>query len=277
MGVATTQDELSGPPPTELLALARDLARAASEVLRDRPADLGVATKSSPTDVVTVMDRAAERVILDGLARARPDDAVMSEESEATTGVSGVRWLVDPLDGTVNYLYGIPQYAVSIAAEVDGVVVAGVVRDVERGLEYAATLGGGATCDGRPLRCGSQADPAQALVATGFNYEIPRRTVQAAAIATILPAVRDIRRMGSAALDLCAVAAGQVDAFFESGMHVWDWAAGALVAREAGARVDGLGGRPPGRHVTLAANPVLFDMLHHVLVAADADGASLNG
>jgi myo-inositol-1(or 4)-monophosphatase len=262
------------PTADELLALARELALAAAEVLRSRPADLGVTTKTSPTDVVTVMDKAAERVILEGLARARPGDAIVSEESAASPGDTGVRWLVDPLDGTVNYLYGLPSFAVSIAAELDGEVIAGVVVDVERGVEYLARLGSGATRDGQRLSCSTQTDPTQALVATGFSYEVSRRTVQAEAIAAILPQVRDIRRFGSAALDLCAVAGGSVDAYFESGMHIWDWAAGALIAREAGARVDGLQGRGPGNHVTLAANPVLFEVLHHVLVAAQADGPS---
>jgi myo-inositol-1(or 4)-monophosphatase len=243
-------------------------------VLRSRPADLGVTTKSSPTDVVTVMDKAAERVILEGLANARPGDAILSEESAATEGATGVRWLVDPLDGTVNYLYGIPHYAVSIAAEIDGEPVVGVVLDVERGLEYAAVRGEGATCDGVPIRCSAQTDLSQSLVATGFNYSVEPRLVQARGLVTILPAVRDIRRIGSAALDLCAVACGQVDAFFEAGMYEWDWAAGALIAGEAGARVAGLDGRPPGRHTTLAANPALFDLLHHVLVASHAAGAS---
>jgi myo-inositol-1(or 4)-monophosphatase len=236
-----------------------------------------VTTKSSPTDVVTVMDKAAERVILEGLAAARPDDAITSEESAATTGDTGVRWLIDPLDGTVNYLYGIPVYAVSIAAEVNGTMAAGVVLDVESRVEYSAVAGGGAWRDGVPIHCSTQTDPAQSLVATGFNYTVERRTVQAREIASILPAVRDIRRMGSAALDLCAVASGRVDAFFEAGMHEWDWAAGALIAREAGARVDGLSGNGPGNHTTLAANPELFELMHDVLVESIARGASLEG
>jgi len=257
--------------------LARDLARAAGAALRARPDDLGVTTKSGPTDVVTVMDKAAEKVILAGLAQARPDDAIVSEESAASGGTSGVRWLVDPLDGTVNYLYGIPRYAVSIAAEVGGEMACGVVLDVVLGQEYTATRGGGAYCDGVRLACSTETDPAQALLATGFAYDVGRRTVQARTIASVLPAVRDIRRFGSAALDLCDVASGRVDAYYEAGMHPWDWAAGALIAREAGARVDGLSGRPPGNHTTLAANPILFDVLHHVLVAANADGAPTEG
>jgi myo-inositol-1(or 4)-monophosphatase len=220
------------------------------------------------------MDTRAERVILDGLAAARPDDAITSEESAATAGDTGVRWLIDPLDGTVNYLYGIPQYAVSIAAEVDGELAVGVVLDVERRVEYSAVHGDGAHRDGVPIHCSTQTDPAQSLVATGFNYGVELRRVQSREIASILPAVRDIRRLGSAALDLCAVASGQVDAFFEAGMNEWDWAAGALIAREAGARVEGLAGKPPGRNTTLAANPPLFELLHHVLVASIAPEAS---
>ncbi|HVU61828.1 MAG TPA: inositol monophosphatase family protein [Mycobacteriales bacterium] len=253
--------------PAGLLELAVGLAHDAATVLRQRPADLGVlSTKSSPTDVVTVMDRAAERVILDGLAAARPDDAIVSEESGGSAGSSGVSWLVDPLDGTVNYLYGIPHYAVSIAAAIDDATVCGVVVDVDRRLTYTAVAGAGSFADDVPIRCGDQSDPAFALVGTGFNYEVELRTKQAAAMSTVLPAVRDIRRAGSAALDLCAVACGQLDAFFEAGMYPWDWAAGGLIAQEAGARVDGLAGNPPGRNTTLAANPALFDALHELLV-----------
>jgi myo-inositol-1(or 4)-monophosphatase len=272
MADETPQDWLSPPTAEDLLVLARRLARTAGDVLRARPADLGVRTKSSPTDVVTVMDRAAERVILDELSRERPGDAVVSEESDPRAGSSGVRWLVDPLDGTVNYLYDIPRYAVSVAAEVAGEVVCGVVLDVARGDEYAARLGAGATRNGEPIRCSRREELSQAMVATGFSYDERRRALQAATLRTVLPAVRDIRRFGSAALDLCSVACGQVDAYYEAGMFEWDWAAGALIAREAGARVDGLEGGGPGRLTTLAANPALFELMQNVLVAADADG-----
>jgi myo-inositol-1(or 4)-monophosphatase len=223
------------------------------------------------------MDKAAERVILDGLRAARPGDAVVSEESPAQPGDTGVQWLVDPLDGTVNYFYAIPHYSVSIAAQIGAEVVAGVVYDVERRLVYTATAGGGAFRDGVPIHCTTQSDPGMSLLGTGFNYDVGMRRVQARAISQILPAVRDIRRAGSAALDLCAVASGQLDAFYESGMHPWDWAAGALIAREAGALVEGLGGRPPGRWTTLAANPALFDRLHGLLISSDVDGASPGG
>ena len=254
--------------PEALLALAGDLARAAGEVLRDRPESLGVDAKSTPTDIVTERDQAAERAILSRLRAARPDDAVLAEETGSTGGSGDVTWVVDPLDGTVNYLFGIPHYAVSIAARVGDVEVAGVVYDVCRDQMYAATLGGGAHCDGRPLHVSRQAEPAFALTATGFAYASGTRALQAEVLLEVLPHVRDIRRMGSAALDLCAVAAGRVDAFFEMGMYDWDWAAGSLIAREAGAVVAGLGGRPPGTWTTLAANPALFGPMEALLVRA---------
>jgi myo-inositol-1(or 4)-monophosphatase len=269
--VPTTDDATAD----DLLAVARDVARAAGALLRDRPADLAVAAKSTPTDAVTVMDKRSERLILDMLARSRPGDSVLAEETGAHrlgagTG-SGVTWVVDPLDGTVNYLYGIPHYAVSIAAEIDGLAVAGAVYDVGRDELYTATRGGGAHRDGTRLRCTTVTDPALALVATGFGYAADFRAEQARALPAVLPQVRDIRREGSAALDLCGVASGRVDAYFEAGMHRWDWAAGALVAREAGATVGGLAGRPAGRWTTLAANPALFAALEAVLAPAGAD------
>ena len=274
---AAGADALATPAPDELVALATRLARAAADVLRNRSADLDVDAKSTPTDVVTAMDKAAEAVILDGLLAARPGDAVISEESAERPGSTGVTWFVDPLDGTVNYLYGLPHFAVSIAAAVDEQLVCGVVVDVCRAQEYTAVRGSGARCGDQVLHCSDQPDPAFALVGTGFGYDAQRRADQARTLTSVLPVVRDIRRMGSAALDLCGVAAGRLDAFYEAGMFAWDWAAGTVIAREAGARVDGLSGKPPGGHTTLAANPVLFDALHDVLVAAEADAASPNG
>ena len=254
----------------QLLTLAERLAVAAAAELRRRPDDLQAGAKSTPTDAVTVMDRRAEAIVLDGLAAARPHDRIVAEESGDNDRDAAVTWYVDPLDGTVNYLYGIPQYAVSIAAAIGGEVVAGVVVDVARSETYAAVRGLGATRDGTPLRCTAQADPALALVGTGFAYSAAARTEQAQVVARMLPQVRDIRRLGSAALDLCAVAAGRLDAYYEAGMHPWDWAAGTLIAREAGARVDGVNGRPLGTGIMLAANPSLFGRLHGLLVAAGA-------
>jgi fructose-1,6-bisphosphatase/inositol monophosphatase family enzyme len=223
------------------------------------------------------MDKAAETVILDGLAARRPQDAIVSEESAAQGGHSGVRWLIDPLDGTVNYLYAIPNYAVSIATEIDGAIACGVVYDVERDDLYRAIAGDGAYLGARRLTCRTETDPAFALVGTGFNYDTTVRAAQATVLTRVLPQVRDIRRAGSAALDLCAVAAGRLDAFYEAGMYPWDWAAGGLMVAEAGGRISGLEGKPPGRHTTLAANPVLFDRLHTLLVSSKADDASPAG
>ena len=265
------------PDPRELADVAAELARTAGDVLRRRPADLGIESKTTPTDAVTVMDRAAEDVIVKGLRARRPGDRVVAEESGdsapgSATG-SELTWYVDPLDGTVNYLYGLPTYAVSIAAVIDATPIAGAVYDVARDEMFAGSAGHGATLNGKPLRCTSQSDPALALVATGFGYDAGFRAEQAAVLRAVLPKVRDIRRAGSAALDLCSVAAGRVDAYYEAGMHAWDWAAGAVIAREAGARVEGLLGRGLNRAVLLAANPALFGPLHDLLV--DAGGGDL--
>jgi myo-inositol-1(or 4)-monophosphatase len=262
--------------PDKLLELAVALAREAAALVLDRPADLEAVAKATPTDAVTVTDRASERLILAGLADARPADAVVAEESGITGSATrtGVRWYVDPLDGTVNYLYDLPQYAVSIAAEVDGDVVAGVVLDVANGDAYTATRGGGAYCNGQRLGCRAESDAALALVATGFSYDADRRAVQGEVLRAVLPAVRDIRRMGAAALDLCAVAAGRVDAYFEEWLKPWDWAAGALIAEEAGARTGTVGGGPLASSTALAANPRLYPAIEAMLAAAAAAAAA---
>ncbi len=232
-----------------------------------------VQTKSSPTDVVTQLDRAAEDLIRRRISAARPADSILGEEGGQTGAGAAVRWIVDPLDGTVNYLYGLPTWAVSIAAEVDGVVVAGVVcAPLQRSL-YLAWLGGGAWLESgwepgrRRLACNAGVPLADALVATGFGYQASQRATQGRAVAALLPKVRDIRRAGAAAVDLCYVASGQVDAYYESGLHAWDIAAGGLVAREAGAVVAGMHGREPGEEMTIAASPVLFAQLHDQLTA----------
>jgi myo-inositol-1(or 4)-monophosphatase len=232
---------------------------------------LAVRTKSTATDVVTSMDTAAERLITDGLAGARPGDAVLAEEGGPRPGGSGVRWIVDPIDGTVNYLYGIPQYAVSLAAEVAGRVEVGVVYDAAKDVLYRAVRGGGAFADGRPVHCSQPAELALSLIATGFGYEARRRARQAEVLRRVLPAVRDIRRQGAAALDLAAVACGQVDGFFERGLSAWDLAAGELIAVEAGAIVGGLAGRPAGPDLVIAAAPTVFAALHDLLSRAGAD------
>ena len=232
----------------ELLELATTTARSAARII-EAGAARGVevaATKSSSVDVVTESDRSAERLIRRTLLDARPDDAVLGEEGDDQPGTSGVRWIVDPIDGTVNFLYGIPQYAVSIAAELDGEVVAGVVLNAATGTEYTATLGGPAHRDGVPIRVRATVPLGERLIGTGFSYEARQREVQAAALLHLLPRIRDIRRFGSCALDLCAVAQGSLDGYLEEGVNLWDHAAGGLVARSAGARVEtarGVGGR----------------------------------
>ncbi|MEV1330533.1 inositol monophosphatase family protein [Micromonospora costi] len=267
----------SAPTPRELLTIAVEVARdAAATAYRMRAEGVSVAaTKSTVTDVVTAADRAVERQVLGALAELRPDDAVLGEEygeGEVREAPSGVRWIVDPIDGTVNYLYGLPHSAVSLAAEVDGVVVAGVVRNVSTGEEWTATAGGGAWHDGERLRGSTETDLGQALVATGFGYDPKRRAHQARVVAELIPHVRDIRRLGAAALDLCLAAEGRVDAYFEKGLAAWDQAAGGLVASEAGLRVAGLGGLPAGPDLVIAAPPALFAPLHDRLAALDASG-----
>ncbi|MFC0508691.1 inositol monophosphatase family protein [Micromonospora costi] len=267
----------SAPTPRELLTIAVEVARdAAATAYRMRAEGVSVAaTKSTVTDVVTAADRAVERQVLDALAALRPDDAVLGEEygeGEVRDAPSGVRWIVDPIDGTVNYLYGLPHSAVSLAAEVDGVVVAGVVRNVSTGEEWTATAGGGAWHDGERLSGSTETDLGQALVATGFGYDPKRRAHQARVVAELIPHVRDIRRLGAAALDLCLAAQGRVDAYFEKGLAAWDQAAGGLVASEAGLRVAGLGGLPAGPDLVIAAPPALFTPLHDRLAALDASG-----
>jgi len=236
--------------PERLRLLAEQLASEAAEFVRRRrpqiigdtgPGGASVRTKSSPTDPVTLADTETEQLLRDRLARLRPGESVLGEEGGRTNSGDAVRWVLDPIDGTVNFLYGIPSYAVSIAAQVDGVSVAGAVADVAGGRVYSAALGLGAhvRADGerKPLTCNRVTDLSLALLGTGFGYAKERRAAQAALLARMLPEVRDVRRMGSAALDLCMVAAGRLDAYYEHGLQVWDWAAGALIAAEAGALV----------------------------------------
>jgi myo-inositol-1(or 4)-monophosphatase len=265
---------MTGPPaPAALAELARAVAEEAGDLLlRRRSGARTVETKTSPTDVVTEMDRAAEELIRRRILAARPGDAILGEEG-GQTGGGAVRWIVDPLDGTVNYLYGLPDWSVSIAAEVDGTVTAGVVCAPLRRTAYVGTLGGGAWLHSgweeapRRLACTSGVPLASALVGTGFSYVAGQRAAQGLVVAQLLPRIRDIRRAGSAALDLCAVSAGLLDAFYEAGLHPWDGAAGGLIAREAGAEVGGLHGQPASDAMTLAAGPGLFSELHETLAA----------
>jgi myo-inositol-1(or 4)-monophosphatase len=255
------------PDAAALLTLATSVAHRAGQLLVERrpPGDLDVEAKSTPTDIVTAMDTAAERLITTALREARPDDAVLGEEGGAAAGRSDVRWVVDPIDGTVNYFYGLPAYAVSIAAELDSEVVAGVVHAPVSGETWTATLGGGAFLDGLPVHARDPAPLPRALVGTGFSYDAGRRARDADVLRSVLPYVRDIRRAGSAALDLVSVACGRLDGYYERELAPWDLAAGALVAREAGARVEGANGRPPGSDLVIAAPPGLFGPLHDLV------------
>ena len=256
-----------------LLALAEDLARRAGALLLDGRAGrrAGLATKSSGTDMVTDMDRASEALIVDGLRQARPDDAVLAEEGSGHDGGgSGVRWVVDPLDGTTNYLYGHPCFAVSIAAEVDGTAAVGVVADPSRDEVFTAVRGGGAFCNGRPVQPSGLEDACTALVSTGFGYQPERRRRQAEVLAQILPHVRDVRRNGAAAIDLCWVACGRLDAHYESPLEPWDVAAGELIAREAGAATLALDGGPPSPSSILAVTPGVAEPLLRLLQEAGA-------
>jgi len=278
---------VSEPDVAGLRDLAVSVAREAGELLASRAGQVEVAaTKSSPTDVVTEMDRRAEALIRSRILAARPDDAILGEEEGQTgdTGGAPVRWVVDPLDGTVNYLYGLHDWAVSIAAEVGWVeggevgrkIVAGAVYVPVRGEMFSAFAGDGAWrespgAERTRLRCNSGVPLKQALVGTGFGYLPARREIQGEVVAALLPQVRDIRRIGVASVDLCAVAGGRLDGFYERGLNYWDWAAGALVAGEAGAIVGGLGGAPVSSSMAVAAGPGLFGALTEALAVLDPE------
>ena len=265
-GIHTTPD------PRALRDLAVRVATEAGRLAAEGQAGVTVLdTKSSPTDIVTKMDRATEELIRSRLAKARPDDTILGEEGGESRGAGAVRWVVDPIDGTVNYLYGRPDWGVAIAAEVDGAVVASAVSVPRRGELYEAVLGGGARCNGEPLQAPQAVPLSQALVATGFGYSAQRRAQQARVLVEVLPRIRDIRRGGSAAVDLTGLATGRSNAFYERGLNVWDWAAPGLIASEAGIRVGGLHGGPPANDLVIAARPELYDALEDLLAPLGAD------
>jgi myo-inositol-1(or 4)-monophosphatase len=264
--------------PGDLLAIAVRIAREAAATARRMRTEAitDVHTKSTDTDVVTAADRAVERQVVGALHAERPADSVLGEEygDSAALAPGGTKWILDPIDGTVNYLYGLPQYAVSLAAEVDGVVVAGVVVNAATGDEWTATLGGGAWRSGQRLSGSARTTLDQALVGTGFGYDAKRRAYQGAVLAGLITRVRDVRRFGAAALDLSKAAEGQLDAYYEKGLNPWDHAAGGLVAAEAGLTVSGLSDAPAGPDMVLAAPPALFGPLHAALVELDAAGGA---
>lgn len=259
---------------TELLDIAREVALAAGRlVLRRRAEGVEVAaSKSSPEDIVTHADRESEALIRSLLAEARPDDGFLGEEGGADAGSSGLTWVVDPIDGTVNFLYGIPHYAVSIAV-VEGEpepatwrALAAAVVNPAVGEVFTATAGGGAFLGTDPIRVAPASDLSQCLVGTGFSYSARQRLDQAAIVAKLIGRVRDIRRMGTASLDLCAVACGRLNAYYERGLKPWDHAAGALVALEAGASVRGLRGAAATGEFLLTAEPAVATQLENLLL-----------
>jgi len=242
----------------ELLDVAVEAARTAGAILLERYAHAHeVTTKSSPTDLVSEADVEAERAIRDVLARRRPGDALVGEEGSDVAGSSGLRWVVDPLDGTVNYLFAIPQWCVSVACEGE----VGVILDPVRDELFTVRDGEEAQLGGEPLRPSTRADVATAMVATGFGYERDVRAAQAEVVARLLPEVRDIRRMGSAALDLAWTAAGRFDAYYEYGLNAWDWAAGSMLCAAVGLEVRHLAPLPGTGAGLLVAPPALIDRL----------------
>jgi myo-inositol-1(or 4)-monophosphatase len=263
--------------PTDVLSELEDfavqLATGAADVVRSalgaaRPA----ATKSTLTDLVTEADKRTERWLVDRIVGARPRDAVLGEEGAGRDGTSGVRWVLDPIDGTVNFVLGLPQFAISVAAEVDGRSVAGAVCNPVSGEVFHARRGGGAFLGATRLSGPRDVELARAVVGTGFGYDAAQRVRQASVVTRLIGQVADIRRLGAASLDLCAVAAGRLDAYFEAGLNAWDRAAGGLVAEEAGCVVTGLRGRSPDLRMTATAGPTLASEFFALLegLAADA-------
>lgn len=269
---------MTAPDPLELLGVAVKVGVAAAELITELrpPGRVDVAsTKSSPTDAVTEIDQASERFIRDALSAERPEDGIIGEEGDDLAGTSGVHWLVDPIDGTVNFVYGIPQYAVSLAAVADGETLAGFVINVVSGERWGAARGVGAWrsfgAERTQLFAVETPSLEHALVATGFNYVPEVRTRQARAVAELMPHVRDIRRFGSAALDLCALASGRFDAYVEQGLQPWDLAAGVLICREAGVAVSGLDQQgaigEPSERLVMAAPKALAEEFFALVIA----------
>ena len=259
-------------------ALAVELADGAAELIRDTAgSQLAVGSKSTDTDLVTDVDRRVESWLVGQLRKRRPGDAVLGEEGGdrmAKSGGAAVRWVLDPIDGTVNFVLGLPQFAVSVAAEVGGTVLAGAVANPVTRETFHARRGCGAFCGTQRLHGPRDLPLERAVVATGFAYDAATRARQVAVVAPLLPRVADIRRLGAAALDLCFVAAGRLDAYFEAGLHSWDYAAGALIAAEAGCVLSGLRNRPPSPHLLAVTGPGMAADFFALLEEVDADEVS---
>lgn len=245
--------------PDDLLALALRIAHEAGTLLMDRPAAFEISSKSTAIDIATQMDKASEKFIVESLLASRPDDGIIGEEGSTRESASGITWVIDPVDGTVNYLYGIPGWNVSIAVKDHRGVIAGVVHAPTINSTFTAIRGEGAFLNSRKIRCNDPVSLDRALIGTGFAYDVRRRVEQGRIVAQLLPAIRDVRRVGAAAVDICYVALGAFDGYFEYGLFEWDYAAAGLIATEAGAVIttDSLG-------VTVCAGP----SLHPALAAA---------
>lgn len=266
--VSANENDLSA----ELEHIAIELAIGAADVVRSAgPQRLAVGSKSTPTDLVTAADRESERWLVGQLATRRPDDGVLGEEGAAHPGSSGVQWLLDPIDGTVNFVLGLPHYAVSVAAQVAGRVVAGAVCNPVSAELFHARRGGGAFLAGTRLTGPRSVALAEAVIGTGFGYDPAQRSRQVAVVEKLLPRIGDIRRLGSASLDLCAVAAGRLDGYFEAGLNTWDYAAGGLIAAESGCVVVGPRGQRPNGQLVVACAPALNAELVTILTALGAD------
>ena len=245
----------------ELLRLAIEVSHEAANLLLQRPSNFDINQKSSAVDFATQMDHASEKLIVERLLAARPDDGIIGEEGASRPSTSGITWVIDPLDGTVNYFYDLPGWNVSIAAkDKDGVVV-GVVNAPTINSLWSATRGGGAKRNGAPIRCKDPITLDRALLGTGFSYSLEKRVGQAEFVRSLIPRVRDIRRGGAAAVDLCHVASGAYDGYFEMDLNEWDLAAGGLIATEAGAIVTGRNGGVAGKEMVIAAGPALHGVL----------------
>jgi myo-inositol-1(or 4)-monophosphatase len=244
----------------QLLELALKIARQAGELLVDRPASWDLTAKSTAIDIATQMDTASEKLIVENILAARPDDGIIGEEGASRESKSGVTWVIDPVDGTVNYFYGLPGWAVSIAAKDENGTLVGVVHSPTVNATWHAAKGGGAFLNDVKIACNDPVDLNRALISTGFAYDVKDRFEQLKIVNVLLPQIRDLRRIGSAAADICHVATGMVDGYFETGLHEWDLAAAELIAREAGAMVTT---RPwHGLKLTVAAGPHLCAALN---------------
>lgn len=259
------------------VALALKVSKGAGELLLDRPSDLGVQTKSTATDVVTLMDQRAEAFIVSELSKFRPDDSILGEEGANKAGTSDLQWVIDPIDGTVNYLHNLPHWCVSIGLieKSSGQSVAGVVFAPILGQMYISSRGLGSWVVeheiARRLEVSPCNDLSKAVIGTGFGYLASRRSGQVRILQQVLPQIADIRRLGSCAIDLCLVAEGVLDGYFERGVNPWDHAAGGLIAREAGAIASGLRGAVESSEMMVVANPVIHAGLLAILESNNAD------